>query len=584
MLDVLSSICQAAKEEIPLTGGKKRKDDDRDKLSQLVPGWKDQIAPWKDTAEFWYSVWLSAEKPVNCELHNIMKRTKNQYHYQVRRVKKLADSIRSNKLLEAAMSGNADLLKEMKRVKSSQRQTEPDNVDKKRGDDIPEQFANVYEELYNSVDDEAGLEQLYIRLEEAGISASDVDNITPEVVKEAVGKLKSGKTDVSGQFHSDTLLHAPDTLFVALSQLFKAFFIHEDFSFDILCCAFMPLLKGALKDDTDSNNYRAIAISSLLLKILDNVILILYGDVLSSDILQFGYKKKTSGTQCSWVVLEVVSYFKRHDTPVMAAFCDMTKAFDMCVFSTLFGKVLDRKVPAIIVRGLLWIYRYQRCWVRWSTGAVSRQFGVSNSTRQGSCLSPCLYSVYCDNMLQELRDSGAGCYAGDVFVGAVSFADDLAILAPSRDGLQKLLDICDRYAASHNLQFSTHPDANKSKTKTVYFPVGRERRPAQLSLCGRLLPWVDQAAHLGHEIHKSGSPDVDCNMARGRYIGTSSEVLAMFDFATPEQKLTAIQTYCCSWYGSMLWEFYSDTAEKAFRAWSTTVKIATISHDTPEPS
>ena len=177
-------------------------------------------------------------------------------------------------------------------------------------------------------------------------------------------------------------------------------------------------------------------------------------------------------------------------------------------------------------------------------------------------------------MLQQLRDSGAGCYAGDVFVGAVSFADDLAILAPSRDGLQKLLDICDRYAASHNLQFSTHPDANKSKTKTVYFPVGRERRPAQLSLCGRLLPWVDQAAHLGHEIHKSGSPELDCNMARGRYIGTSSEVLAMFDFATPEQKLTAIQTYCCSWYGSMLWEFYSDTAEKAFRAWSTTVKIA----------
>ena len=58
------------------------------------------------------------------------------------------------------MSGNVDLLKEMKRVKSSQRQTEPDNVDKKRGDEIPEQFAKVYEELYNSVDDEAGLEQL----------------------------------------------------------------------------------------------------------------------------------------------------------------------------------------------------------------------------------------------------------------------------------------------------------------------------------------------------------------------------------------------------------------------------------------
>ena len=48
----------------------------------------------------------------------------------------------------------------------------------------------------------------------------------------------------------------------------------------------------------------------------------------------------------------------------------------------------------------------------------------------------------------------------------------------------------------------------------------------------------------------------------------------MFDFASPEQKLTAIQTYCCSWYGSMLWDMYSDTAEQAFRSWNTTVKLA----------
>ena len=99
-------------------------------------------------------------------------------------------------------------------------------------------------------------------------------NITPEIVRQEVQKLQSGKTDISGQFKSDVLLHAPDSLFSSLAMLFQAFFIHEDFTIDILCCAFMPLLKGALKDDTDSNNYRAICISSLLLKILDNVILL----------------------------------------------------------------------------------------------------------------------------------------------------------------------------------------------------------------------------------------------------------------------------------------------------------------------
>ena len=44
-------------------------------------------------------------------------------------------------------------------------------------------------------------------VEKAGISASDVDNITPEVVKEAaVGKVKPVKTDVS-RCHTGTLLN-----------------------------------------------------------------------------------------------------------------------------------------------------------------------------------------------------------------------------------------------------------------------------------------------------------------------------------------------------------------------------------------
>ena len=122
--------------------------------------------------------------------------------------------------------------------------------------------------MYNSVNDEKGLNDLHARLNDAGISAGDVDYITPNIIKEAVCKLQPGKTEVSGQFKSDCFLNAPDNVFTALSVLFQAFFIHEDITFDVLCCAFMPLLKGALKNNTQSGNYRAIAISSLVLKIL----------------------------------------------------------------------------------------------------------------------------------------------------------------------------------------------------------------------------------------------------------------------------------------------------------------------------
>ena len=247
-----------------------------------------------------------------------------------------------------------------------------------------EQFTNVYKDLFNSVDDREGIQELQKRLKDWGINSSDVDLITPDVVKRAIKNLKPGKPDVSGKFTSEAFLNGPENLCNALSVLFKSFFIHNDFTSSILACAFMPLKKGVLKDDTKSDNYLAIAISSLILKVFDNVILILFGHFLGTDWLQFGFKPKTGTTQCSWFVLEVVAYYKQQKTSVKSALLDCSKAFDKCVFSVLFGKCLARGIPPIFVPGLLCIYQKQRCWVRWSNGLTSKDFGISNGTRQGS--------------------------------------------------------------------------------------------------------------------------------------------------------------------------------------------------------
>ena len=57
----------------------------------IIAGWKDDLKPYKDAALFWHAVWISAEKPINNELHKIMKRTRNIYHLQIRKCKKAAE-------------------------------------------------------------------------------------------------------------------------------------------------------------------------------------------------------------------------------------------------------------------------------------------------------------------------------------------------------------------------------------------------------------------------------------------------------------------------------------------------------------
>ena len=77
-----------------------------------------------------------------------MKKARNSYHYAVRRIKKQADLIRAKKLLEAAETGSADLLREMKKVRGAKNMNTdpPDDVAGASGEvNIAEKFGNVYE-------------------------------------------------------------------------------------------------------------------------------------------------------------------------------------------------------------------------------------------------------------------------------------------------------------------------------------------------------------------------------------------------------------------------------------------------------
>ena len=47
--------------------------------------------------------------------------------------------------------------------------------------------------------------------------------------------------------------------------------------------------------------------------------------------------------------------------------------------------------------------------VRWGS-TLSNGFNVSNGVREGGILSPYLFSLYLDGLLEELADSSVGCF------------------------------------------------------------------------------------------------------------------------------------------------------------------------------
>ena len=506
VLDLLTSTIEASFETIPLTNG--RRDNIIHKGRKHIPGWQEQVEPFRQDSLFWHSVWISSGKPRSGQLYNVMCWSRNKYHYAIRKLRKILNFNKAQDLLDASNRGDIHLIAAMKEIKGTKAkgqimptciegETDPDNILNK--------FKEVYQALYNTAETRNAMNDIKVKLRAfiGSDSLKEVFKITGSVVMEASRKMKAGKSDVSGGYSSDVFLHGPSSLYETIAAIFRSFLIHGDVTDQLLCCAFLPLFKGGLKNPSKTDSYRAIAGSSQLLKLFDNVILHLWGHMLASDSLQFGYKVGTSTTQCSWLVTEVTDYYLKRGTPIVCVTLDCSKAFDMCKFSTLFQKLIDRKMPSIVIRMLICVYVEQRGFTVWN-GVKSTYFDISNRTRQGSVLSPTLFSVYIDDLLKELRRAGNGCHIGGIWVGAAGYADDLVLIAPSRSAMQSMLNICELYAQCHNLQYSTNPVPALSKSKCIFMCGSTDKvYPKALTLFGMPLPWVEHGTHPGHEFHQS---------------------------------------------------------------------------------
>ena len=91
----------------------------------------------------------------------------------------------------------------------------------------------------------------------------------------------------------------------------------------------------------------------------------------------------------------------------------------------------NRKDPSIAVfLKLIFWYKDLMCRVRWGE-SLSQWYSVLSGVRQGGVLSPDLYCLYVDDLIRRLEVLNVGCYISQMFLAALLYADDMALLAPS---------------------------------------------------------------------------------------------------------------------------------------------------------
>ena len=278
---------------------------------------------------------------------------------------------------------------------------------------------------------------------------------------------------------------------------------------------------------------------------------------------------------CSWTACDVIDIFNKKGSAVYGSAMDLSKAFDMVDWGELFRILERREVDPIFLRVLLHIYKYQQCGVKWNS-SYSYRFNIKNGVRQGAVSSPLLFSVYINDLILLLRESGFGCHLGGFYVGCLGYADDLLLLSGSRSGLQCMVHIAEKFMRGKNLKFSTNVDPVKSKTKCIIFSKKNKdlRDVAPILLNGDPLPWVQQVKHLGNVLQCDNSMRVDCSLKRGKFIGKINSLLQEFKFCDPHVKIKIFNIFATSFYGSGLWDLASNEVDRFFKSWNVAVRMA----------
>ena len=124
--------------------------------------------------------------------------------------------------------------------------------------------------------------------------------------------------------------------------------------------------------------------------------------------------------------------------------------------------LLNKGTCPLVARFLASLYTSQLVRVKWND-YVTYPFNVSNGVKQGGVLSPILFTLYLDELLNNLRKSGYGCHIGNVFLGALAYADDVTLISPSRTATLRMLEIADKFSKEYDVLF------NHSKSKLLVF-------------------------------------------------------------------------------------------------------------------
>lgn len=313
-----------------------------------------------------------------------------------------------------------------------------------------------------------------------------------QLIENLLSNMKNGKAGGLDELTSEHLKFSHPILIIILCKLFNLFVIngHIPDKFGASYTVPIPKCDGRSRAMT-VDDFRGISISPVISKLFELCVLDHYGKYFETSDRQFGFKKQLGCRHAIFTVRSVIEQYISNGSTVNLCALDLSKAFDRMNQYALFIKLMERKFPVEILTILeKWFSIAETC-VRWGT-EYSYFFKLLAGVRQGGVLSPVLFAIFIDGIVNRVNATNVGCYNSTVCVSIFLYADDIVLLSPTVTGLQTLLTACENELCELDMRL------NVNKSVCMRFGARYKAHCANIvSVQGGALQWASSCRYLG---------------------------------------------------------------------------------------
>jgi len=217
---------------------------------------------------------------------------------------------------------------------------------------------------------------------------------------------------------------------------------------------------------------------------------------------QHGFRHDSrSCNDAAWLLSGVIRANGRRKKKTYVAYLDIKKAYPKTNHAVLFRAVWNQGIRGPLYATIESHLRGRKHKIL-VNGIYTESYDVSVGLAEGSLLSPVLFSIFVNSIVNEINSVGNGVVLeskSDKFqIRCFLYADDLAIVADSLEDLNKMLRAANLWAAKNQTQFNM----GKGKSEWVCYGASEVGVSGDAILGGAKLREVDEYRYLGIELHR----------------------------------------------------------------------------------